>query len=91
MNSKIAVRAAVLVGHEWRWMRSFLRVAKKLSATEFVVAVALRSHRDCDPGLAAALPEHERHELGAVVGVVHEAGTRSSAGDGHLERVDDEL
>jgi hypothetical protein len=47
--------------------------------------------RDLDASVAAALPEEQRHVLLALVGVMDQTRSWVSAGDGHLERVDDEL
>src|SRR4051794_24740294 len=56
-----------------------------------VEAVAAASHRDVDPDAAAAAREDQRRELRAPVAVMDQADVRTTARDGHLERVDDEL
>jgi hypothetical protein len=91
MYSKTSPLSSRRVGQDCRCTSSFLRVAKKLSATALsVVAVALGAHpageyrRRGRPGRTPA-------RRTALVAVMDEPGRRPAAGDGHLERVDDEL
>lgn len=56
-----------------------------------VEAVAARSHRASDPGLAGGLPERERDELRSRVGVVDQPGLRTTTRERHLQGVDDEV
>ena len=64
MKSKIAILASLWVRKRTRSSSSHSSVAKKLSAHCIVVAVAHRSHRRLDAGLATPQPERDRRVLG---------------------------
>ena len=91
MKSKTAWRASALVGQERRSTSSLFEGLEEGFADGVVVGAAAVSHRELDPGLAAAPAERERDVLRALVGVMDESWLGSAAVDGHLEGVDDEL
>ena len=62
---------------------SHSRLAKKLSAHGVVVAISDGTHRECDAGIAAAVPERQGSVLAALIGVVDHA-LGSPLGNRHL-------
>ena len=69
----------------------FLECREEALCDGVVEAVSLAAHRLGDPGGACFLAEGERHELASLIGVPDESGVGAAAGEGHLERVGNEL
>ena len=92
MYQKTRSRACSRVAKRSRRRSSFSRLAKKLSASGVVPGVADRAHREVDPGLLGVGAVDQARVLRAVIRVRdHAGGVGAAGGDGHPERVEDEL